>query len=73
METRRRSITKALSWRITATLVTTAVAFAITGEVKKALSVGLIDTSFKFLLYYFHERIWLKINYGRLEGPDYEL
>jgi adenylylsulfate kinase len=64
METRRRSILKAISWRAIATLITVAVVYMFTGEVKSALTVGLADTTIKFGAYFFHERTWSKIRYG---------
>lgn len=71
METKRRSIAKTCSWRFIATLVTMGVTYAITSNNsslssgKTALIVGVLDTSIKFAIYFFHERTWNKINYGR--------
>jgi len=73
METRRRSLAKALSWRFLATLITMAVAYAITGELAFAAKIGLIDTSVKILIYFMHERTWQRISYGKIEAPDYEI
>ncbi len=74
METRRRSIVKALSWRVWATLITFFVALAITGETAFALEIGLIDTSAKLFIYFLHERMWLRIKYGRVPDPgDYSI
>jgi uncharacterized membrane protein len=72
-ETRRRSVVKALSWRIVAAIVTTIVVLAITGKLQFAAKVGLIDTVSKLLLYFVHERLWNRIDYGRLRAPDYEV
>jgi uncharacterized membrane protein len=73
LETRRRSIAKAISWRILAAIITACVALAMTGQLEFAAKIGLIDTSVKLLIYFFHERIWNKINYGRVPAPDYEV
>jgi uncharacterized membrane protein len=72
-ETRRRSVVKALSWRTIAGIITACVALAMTGELKFAAEIGLIDTLVKVLVYFFHERAWNKINYGRLVAPDYQV
>lgn len=61
MASKRRSFIKAISWRITATLTTIAIAFVITGDIKPALAIGSIEFILKFIIYYYHERIWLKI------------
>jgi uncharacterized membrane protein len=72
-ETRRRSVAKALSWRFLAGIITTCVALAMTGELGFAAEIGLIDTVVKLLIYFFHERIWNRIDYGRVIAPDYEV
>lgn len=74
MESRKRSLAKALSWRFLATLITAGVAYFITGEATFAIEIGLLDTSIKFLTYYGHERLWLRINFGRDKRPkDYQI
>lgn len=72
MESKRRSIAKTCSWRFLATIITMSVAYFMTtsthGEMsnaKLAAIIGLLDTSLKFGVYFFHERTWNKINYGR--------
>ena len=73
METRRRSLVKSLSWRFFATMITAAVAYAITGEASFAIEIGLLDTSIKLFAYYAHERAWLRIRYGEEVKPDYQI
>jgi uncharacterized membrane protein len=72
-EMRRRSIAKALSWRTLAGFITAAVALAMTGELKFAAQIGIIDTAVKLVIYFAHERLWNKIGYGRVVAPDYEV
>lgn len=72
METHRRSIAKALSWRLLATLITTSLVFLLTGKGEFAATVGLADTLIKFAIYFAHERIWNRISYGRQKNePEY--
>lgn len=71
METHRRSIAKALSWRVLATLITTALVFVLTGKGEFAATVGLADTLIKLAIYFAHERLWNRISYGR-EKPEPE-
>ena len=73
MEKKRRSIVKAISWRFFATLITAAIVWIMTGELKFAATVGLIDTLVKFVIYFLHERIWNKIPYGRIRQPEYQI
>ena len=73
LETPKRSIAKSISWRILAGFITAGVALAMTGQLAFAAKIGLADTSVKLLIYFVHERIWNKINYGRVKTPDYEV
>ena len=73
METKRRSLAKALSWRVFATMITGSVAFALTGKAGFAVQIGLIDTVIKIFVYFGHERLWHRIPYGRIDAPDYEV
>lgn len=74
METRRRSIAKALSWRCCATVITFLVVLMLTGELIFAAEIGLLDTTVKLAAYFFHERMWLRVSYGRYEQPsDYQI
>jgi uncharacterized membrane protein len=72
-ETRKRSVAKALSWRVVAGIITTCVALGMTGQMTFAAEIGLIDTLVKVLIYFFHERLWNRISYGRVVAPDYEV
>jgi uncharacterized membrane protein len=45
METTRRSIAKAVSYRFFGTLTTAALVFLLLGELKLAAAVGVLDTS----------------------------
>ncbi len=63
--TKRKSLYKTISWRIIATTTT----FIISGAVLKsfdevALFIALLESSTKFILYYVHERLWLKLPIG---------
>ena len=72
-ETRRRSMAKAISWRIMAAFITAGVALAMTHQLEFAAKIGAIDTSVKLLIYFVHERVWNKVKFGRVPAPDYEV
>tara|TARA_B100000902_G_scaffold110974_1_gene112355 strand:+ start:646 stop:852 length:207 start_codon:yes stop_codon:yes gene_type:complete len=59
-----RSILKTLSWRIVGTLDTMFLGWVITGDATVGLKIGALELVTKFVLYYFHERLWLKSKYG---------
>ena len=71
MEERKRSILKAISWRVTGTIDTFFVSLIITGKPMLALSIGLFEVLTKTVLYYFHERTWNKLKYGRKPKEDF--
>ena len=67
-ESRLRSFLKSFSWRIIAiadTIIIVLLVTCLTGDcdIKDALAIGLIEFIFKFMMYYFHERIWLAIKF----------
>lgn len=67
MESRRRSIAKALSWRFLAVLITSFVAYLFTDDGAFAMKIGVADSLLKLLVYYLHERAWIRASYGRIE------
>ncbi len=72
MESTRRSLFKALSWRIWATLITTTLVYLLTGKGEFAATVALADTTIKFFVYFLHERIWNRVSFGRkTPEPEY--
>ena len=60
-----RSIAKAVSWRVIGTLDTLVVSYLLTGELALASSIASVDFVTKMILYFFHERIWNRIKWGR--------
>lgn len=69
METHQRSIVKSILWRIIATTVTILLAYVWFGEWTSSIYFGLTANGIKAILYYFHERGWNSINWGRVTGP----
>jgi uncharacterized membrane protein len=67
MERPVRSLIKAISWRIVATLTTIILVFIFTGNLVISGSVGLSELFSKTLIYYAHERVWNMINFGRVK------
>ena len=59
-----RSLLKTISWRIVGTLDTMALGWIITGSPLVGLKIGGLELVTKFILYYFHERLWIRNKYG---------
>ncbi len=86
-----RTLAKTISWRITGSLDTLLISFLVITFFTKATGVDCpggtggtlgmagmiagIEVATKMVLYYFHERIWTKINFGRetTKPPEYEI
>ncbi len=61
----KRSLIKTISWRIVGTLDTVLIAYIITGTFNHAISIGGFELITKMVLYFFHERSWNKIQWGK--------
>lgn len=68
-----RSVAKTVSWRTVGTLDTIIISYFITGDLTMAASIGSIELFTKMVLYYFHERAWNKISFGKVKEPDYQI
>jgi uncharacterized membrane protein len=70
-----RSVTKAASWRTLGTIDTIVISWLITGKLTFALSIGAVEVFTKMFLYYFHERLWNRIKFGRImpKETDYNI
>ena len=64
--TKTRSFIKAITWRATGTADTFLIALIITKKPFVAASIASVEVITKITLYYFHERIWNKIRWGRV-------
>ncbi len=64
-EKTHRSLLKSISWRIVGTVDTMIISYLITGSIVTTFSIGGIEVFTKMLLYFFHERVWNKINLGK--------
>lgn len=60
-----RSILKSISWRVIGTLDTILISWLITNKLTIALSIGTIELITKMVLYFFHERVWNTIKWGK--------
>ena len=70
-----RSVIKSISWRTIGTIDTMVISYFVTGRLALALSIGGIEVFSKMALYYFHERTWNRINFGRIKqtSNDYQI
>jgi len=64
-DTTRRSLAKAISWRVTGTLDTFLISWLITGEPLLATGIAATEVATKVFLYWAHERIWNRVKWGQ--------
>lgn len=63
-ESNRRHLLKTFSWRFLATVDTIILAAIISGNPFTGLKIGIAEVLTKMILYFFHEKLWYRINYG---------
>lgn len=61
---RIRHIAKTFTWRGIGTLDTMLLAWLISGNPLSGLQIGLSELMTKMILYYIHERVWYRLDYG---------
>lgn len=61
----KRHLAKTITWRILGTIDTVILSWIITGNPLTGLKIGITEVVTKMFLYYFHERIWYKINLSK--------
>jgi uncharacterized membrane protein len=68
-EFHKRTLVKAICWRIIATTSTMVIVYILSGEAKLSLGVGVADVVVKLAIYYGHERLWNHITWGKPKHP----
>lgn len=63
--TRKRSAAKAFTWRVIGTADTFLISLLITKEPITAGAIASFEVITKTILYYFHERGWNYVQWGR--------
>lgn len=66
----KRHLAKSVTWRVIGTLDTMLLAWLITGDPMMGLQVGAAEVVTKMLLYYLHERLWIKVPFGVNSNGD---
>lgn len=63
--TKSRSLVKTITWRLLGSFDTFLLSWLITGKAKLALSIASVEVLTKLILYYWHERVWNLVKWGR--------
>jgi uncharacterized membrane protein len=68
MESKKRTVARMITYRISAWLFTIIWTYLFTKDIANAAGFSTILHVLLSIDYYIHERIWLKIKWGRLNG-----
>lgn len=72
-ETNIRSLSKGFSWRFVATTTTIFIVYIFFGRLDLAIAAGAIEWFAKIILFWAHERLWLKISWGQKRIAPFNL
>ena len=66
-ETHARTFVKTVVWRLIATAISVGVIFSFTGAMEQSIEISLVGAVIGMFTYYFHERFWNAVKWGRVE------
>ncbi len=69
-DSKKRSLAKAISWRIVALIVLGTISILITGSWKETSLITIIYTILQVFIYFLHERLWDRIAWGKPSTLD---
>jgi len=69
LETHARAWIKSLVWRILGIIILALISWVITHNWKEMTIITVLFHGIRVILYYFHERLWEKISWGRVKHP----
>ena len=67
-ETLRRTIYKTISYRVLIIILDFTTILLFTGKLKIALGFTIVSNLYTTIAYFFHERIWDKIKWGKKDN-----
>ena len=68
METRRRTLVKAIVWNLMGLCVMSPVGLAMTGSAAIGGAMAVVNTVIGLSMYVAYERVWSRIGWGRVQG-----
>ena len=60
----KRHVMKTVTWRLVGTIDTILIGWIISGNPLIGLKIGSVEIITKMILYYLHERVWYRTNFG---------
>ncbi len=65
-ETLRRTVVKTISYRVSILILDFTSIYLFTGKIKIALGFMIVSNVYTTIGYFFHERIWDRIKWGKI-------
>jgi uncharacterized membrane protein len=65
MDTKKRSLGKGLTWRVTASVYSFILVYVFTKDIAASSLIGGLDFLGKLVMYYGHERLWANVKWGK--------
>ena len=62
---KKRSFAKSLTWRVVALVTTFVTLYALSKDINMATLATIITNTVNFVAYYYHERIWNAVRWGK--------
>ncbi len=69
MDTRLRSWVKSIVWRIIGIILLGVISYLVTDNWKEVTIITVLFHGIRVIMYYYHERLWERISWGRLKHP----
>jgi len=73
LDTKKRSWAKSITWRVIGILLLGSISYLITGSWKEMTTITALFHGIRVIMYYYHERVWECVSWGKLKHPLAEL
>jgi uncharacterized membrane protein len=68
-ENKKRSVTKAVTYRVVIVFLDFLVIYLLTGKVKTAAAFMIVSNIYTTAAYFIHERVWANVKWGMEPRP----
>lgn len=65
-----RSLVKAITWRVLGIVMLGGLSWLFTGDFKETGLITITFNAIRFVLYYVHERVWERTEWGRKKAVE---
>jgi uncharacterized membrane protein len=69
VDTPKRSWAKSITWRIIGVVILGGISYAVTRDLSAVTLITLVFHGVRLILYYWHERFWQRVTWGKIKHP----